>query len=148
MQPEILREKYGVTSDIWGVTSYQLLRREAVTCERHNRLHPEAAPQVPYVTKQLTGAKGPVIAVSDYMTLVQDQIARWVPTRYVALGTDGFGMSDTREALRRHFEVDAECIVVAAMDALRQDGLVDAATVARAIREMGVDPDKLHSASV
>jgi pyruvate dehydrogenase E1 component len=145
---EILREKYGVTSDIWGVTSYQLLRREAVACERHNRLHPEATPQVPYVTKQLTGAKGPVIAVSDYMTLVQDQIARWVPTRYVALGTDGFGMSDTREALRRHFEVDAECIVVAVMDALRQDGLVDAATVARVIKDMGVDPDKVDSATV
>jgi pyruvate dehydrogenase E1 component len=145
---QILQEKYGVTSDIWGVTSYQLLRREAVACERYNRLHPEATQQVPYVTQQLTGTKGPVIAVSDYMTLVQDQIARWVPNRYVALGTDGFGMSDTREALRRHFEVDAECIVVAALDALRQDGVVDAATVARAIKEMGVDPDKLYSASV
>lgn len=145
---EILKERYGVTSDIWGVTSYQLLRREAVACERHNRLHPESQPKVPFVTAQLQGAKGPVIAVSDYMTLVQDQIARWVPNRYIALGTDGFGMSDTREALRRHFEVDAECIVVAVMDALRQEGRVDGATVARVIQEMGVDPDKIHSADV
>jgi pyruvate dehydrogenase E1 component len=143
---EILKERYGVTSDIWGVTSYQLLRREAVACERHNRLHPEAELKVPYVTAQLKTAKGPVIAVSDYMTLVQDQIARWVPNRYIALGTDGFGMSDTREALRRHFEVDAECIVVAAMDALRQEGLIDGATLARVIKEQGVDPDKRHSA--
>jgi pyruvate dehydrogenase E1 component len=145
---EILKERYGVTSDIWGVTSYQLLRREAVACERYNRLHPEAQPKVPYVSAQLANAKGPVIAVSDYMTLVQDQIARWVPNRYVALGTDGFGMSDTREALRRHFEVDAESIVVAAMDALRQDGLVDGATVARVIQEQGIDPEKMHSADL
>ncbi len=145
---EILKERYGVTSDIWGVTSYQLLRREALACERHNRLHPEAAPKVPYVSAQLKDAKGPVVAVSDYMTMVQDQIARWVPNRYIALGTDGFGMSDTREALRRHFEVDAECIVVAAMDALRQEGKIDAATLARVIQEQGVNPDKLYSAEV
>jgi pyruvate dehydrogenase E1 component len=145
---EILKERYGVTSDIWGVTSYQLLRREALACERYNRLHPEAAPKVPYVTAQLKDAKGPVVAVSDYMTLVQDQIARWVPGRYIALGTDGFGMSDTREALRRHFEVDAESIVVAAMDALRQEGKVDGATVAKVIKEQGVNPDKLYSADV
>src|SRR5690606_17326242 len=145
---EILQERYGVTSDIWGLTSYQLLRREALSCERYNRLHPEAASKVPYVTAQLEKTQGPVIAVSDYMTLVQDQIARWVPRRYVALGTDGFGMSDTREALRGHFEVDAECIVVAAMDALRQEGKVDAATVASVIKELGVNPDKLYSADV
>jgi pyruvate dehydrogenase E1 component len=130
------------------VTSYQLLRREALSCERYNRLHPEAEPKVPYITAQLKDAKGPAIAVSDYMTLVQDQIARWVPNRYIALGTDGFGMRDTREALRRHFEVEAECIVVAVMDALRQEGKIDAATWARVIQEQGVNPDRLYSAEV
>ncbi len=145
---EILKEKYKVTSDVWGVTSYQQLRREALECERHNRLHPEADPKVPYVTQMLEGTKGPVIAASDYMTLVQDQIARWVPQRYVALGCDGFGMSDTREALRRHFEVDAECIALAALDALRQDGQFEASAVAKAYEELGVDPDKLYSAHV
>src|SRR5690606_5846189 len=138
----------GVSCDVWGVTSYQQLRREALKCERYNRLHPEAEAQVPYVTRALKDTKGPVVAVSDYMTLVQDQIARWIPQRYIALGTDGFGMSDTREALRRHFEVDAESIVVAAMDALRQDGLVDAKTVARVIRDQGLDPDKVYSAEI
>jgi pyruvate dehydrogenase E1 component len=145
---EILEEKYGVTSDIWGLTSYQLLRREALECERHNRLHPEATPKVPYVTKMLQGSQGPVIAASDYMTLVQDQITRWVPQRYVALGCDGFGMSDTREALRRHFEVDAECIALAALDALRQDGQLEASVVTQAYKELGVDPDKIYSAHV
>lgn len=145
---EILQERYGVSCDIWGVTSYQQLRREALSCERHNRLHPQAEQRVSYVTQALQETKGPVVAVSDYMTLVQDQIARWVPRRYIALGTDGFGMSDTREALRRHFEVDAECIVVAAMDALRQEGVVDGKMVAQVIQDQGVDPDKLYSAEV
>lgn len=145
---EILETKYSVTSDVWSVTSYQRLRREAVECERFNRLHPEEKAKVPYVSKMLEGTKGPVIAASDYMTLVQDQIARWVPQRYIALGTDGFGMSDTREALRRHFEVDAECIVIATLDALKQEGKVTGATVAKAIKELGVDADKLYSAHV
>jgi len=145
---EILEKDYGVTSDVWSVTSYQELRREAVACERHNRLHPEAKAKTPYVTQALEGRQGPVIAASDYMTLVQDQITRWVPGRYVALGTDGFGMSDTREALRRHFEVDAECIVIAALDALRQEGKVTAKEVSGAIASLGVDPDKRNSALV
>ncbi len=143
---KILDEQFGVTSDIWGVTSYQQLRREAVECERHNRLHPEAEPKVPFVTRQLEGTEGPIIAASDYMTLVQDQIARWVPRRYIALGTDGFGMSDTREALRRHFEVDAECIVIGALDALRQEGAITSKALAAAIEKLGVDPDKANPA--
>lgn len=145
---DLLAERFGVSADVWGVTSYGQLRREALECERHNRLHPEGEQRVPHITQVLAKAQGPVVAVSDYMTLVQDQIARWVPNRYVVLGTDGFGMSDTREALRRHFEVDAECIAIAALDGLRQEGVVDAKTVASAIRELGVDPDKIYSAKV
>jgi pyruvate dehydrogenase E1 component len=143
---EILVERYGVAADVWAVTSYQQLRRDALTCERYNRLHPEAEKRVPYITQTLSGVKGPFIAASDYMTLVQDQVNRWIPGRYVALGTDGFGMSDTREALRRHFEVDAECIAVAALAALHAEGKLDAKTLAQAIKDLGVDPNKVYSA--
>jgi pyruvate dehydrogenase E1 component len=143
---DLLAERFGVTADVWGVTSYQELRREAVRCERHNRLQPEAQAQVPYVTRMLQDTQGPVIAASDYMSLVQDQITRWVPRRYIALGTDGFGMSDTRESLRRHFEVDAECIALAALDALRQDGVLTAKVVTEAMATLGVDPLKPNPA--
>jgi pyruvate dehydrogenase E1 component len=143
---EILIERYGVAADVWAVTSYQQLRRDALACERYNRLHPEAEKRVPYIAQTLSGVKGPFIAASDYMTLVQDQVNRWIPGRYVALGTDGFGMSDTREALRRHFEVDGECIAVAALAALHADGKLDAKTLAQAIKDLGVDPNKVYSA--
>jgi pyruvate dehydrogenase E1 component len=143
---EILAERFDVAADVWGVTSYQQLRREALECERYNRLHPEASPRVPYITRLLQGSKGPFIATSDYMTLVQDQVARWIPGRYVPLGTDGYGKSDTREALRRHFEVDAECIAAAALSALHAEGQMDAAAVAKGIKDLGVDPEKAYSA--
>jgi pyruvate dehydrogenase E1 component len=143
---DILEQRYGVTADVWGVTSYQELRREAVRCERHNRLNPAAPAEIPYVTRMLKDTTGPVIAASDYMSLVQDQITRWVPRRYIALGTDGFGMSDTREALRRHFEVDAECIVLATLDALRQEGQLTAKDVNEAMSALGVDPHKPNPA--
>jgi pyruvate dehydrogenase E1 component len=145
---EILAEKYDVAADVWGVTSYQQLRREALACEHYNRLHPEQEPRVPYITQVLSGSKGPFIAASDYMTLVQDQVSRWIPGRYVALGTDGFGMSDTREALRRHFEVDAESIVIAALGALHAEGQLDAKALGQAIADLGVDPNKIYSADV
>ena len=138
--------RYEVAADVWAVTSYQQLRREALACERHNRLHPESQARVPYITQQLQGSRGPFIATSDYMTLVQDQVARWIPGRYVPLGTDGFGMSDTREALRRHFEVDAECIAIGALAALHADGQFDAKALAKAITDLGVDPNKVYSA--
>jgi pyruvate dehydrogenase E1 component len=143
-----LLEKHGVSADVWGVTSYQQLRREALECERFNRLHPEAEPRIPYVTKTLADSEGPFIAVSDYMVLNQDQIARWVPRRYVPLGADGVGMSDTREALRRHFEIDAECVVIGALDALKLEGKMTGKAVAKAIAELGVDPNKRYSAHV
>ena len=145
---EILAERFGVSADVWGVTSYQQLRSDALACERENRLHPEATPRVPYLVEALKGVEGPFITASDYMKSLGDLVARWLPGRIVPLGTDGYGMSDTREALRRHFEVDAECIVVGALDALRLEGKLTAADVAKAIRDLGVDPDKVAPASI
>jgi pyruvate dehydrogenase E1 component len=145
---EILAEKYDVSADIWSVTSYNELRREALLHERHNRLHPMEAPRVPWIKKALEGVKGPFIAASDYMKAVPDQVARFIPGLFVPLGTDGFGMSDTREALRRHFEVDAESIVVAALDALRQEGQADPGEVARAIQDLGLNPDQRDAATI
>jgi pyruvate dehydrogenase E1 component len=143
-----LLAKYDVSADVWGVTSYQRLRADALSCERWNRLHPDAEARVPYLAKALEGVQGPFITASDYMKSMGDLIGRWVPGRVVPLGTDGFGMSDSREALRRHFEVDAENIAIAALDGLRQDGKLAASDVARAIRELGVDVGKVEPASV
>jgi len=145
---EILAERFGVSSDVWAVTSYQRLRADALECERYNRLHPDAQPRVPYLVKALEGVKGPFITASDYMKSLGDLVARWLPGRIVPLGTDGFGMSDTREALRRHFEVDAECIVIGALDALRLEGKLTPADVARGIAELGVDPEKVPATSI
>ncbi len=138
---EMLGEKWGVAADVWSVTSHSLLRTDALSAERWNRLHPTEKPRVPYVTQALEGAEGPVIVTSDWMKSVNDMPARWIPNRFVALGTDGFGRSDTREALRRHFEIDAEHMVVATLHALQQDGKVKAAVVAKAIREYGIETD-------
>jgi pyruvate dehydrogenase E1 component len=145
---EILAERFDTRADVWSVTSYCELRRDALACERHNRLHPLDPARIAYLSRVLADVKGPFIAASDYMKAVPDQIARFVPGRFVSLGTDGFGMSDTREALRRHFEIDAESIVIAALDALRHEGQADAVEVARAIDQLGVDPEKLDAATV
>jgi len=136
---ELLRER-GVAADVWSVTSYQLLRNEALDAERWSRLHPEAGPRVPLVTQLLHGA-GPVVAASDYLKLVPDQIARWAPQPFLPLGTDGFGRSDTRERLRSFFEVDAASITVASLHALALAEQFAPAEVARAIAELGVDAD-------
>ena len=137
---ELLAE-YDVAVDVWSAPSYQQLRSEALEVERWNRLHPEEARRTPYVTKVLEGADGPVIAVTDSMKAVPDQVARWVPQPFVPLGTDGFGRSDTREALRRFFEVDAEHIAVASLHALAQYEQFAPAEVARLISELGIDAD-------
>jgi pyruvate dehydrogenase E1 component len=139
---EILAERFEVAADVWSVTSYQQLRNEALAAERWNRLHPGETPRVPYVARALAGAPGPVIAATDYQKLVPDMIARWVPRAFTSLGTDGFGRSDTREALRHHFEVDAAHIVVATLAALASEGQVKPAVVARAVEEFGIDPDR------
>jgi pyruvate dehydrogenase E1 component len=148
LRAQELLERHGVSADVWGVTSYQRLRTDALECERDNRLHPEAPPRVPYISEVLKGVEGPFITASDYMKTMGDLVARWIPGRFVPLGTDGFGMSDTREALRRHFEVDAESIVIGALDALRLEGKVTNAELAKAIRELGVNPDKVPPLSV
>ena len=105
-----------------SITSFSELRREALECERWNLLHPAGKPRVPYVQELLAGRDMPVVAATDYMRIVPDQIRQWVPGPYVTLGTDGFGRSDARAALRRHFEVDRRFIVLAALKALAEDG--------------------------
>jgi pyruvate dehydrogenase E1 component len=140
---EILAHRYGVAADVWSATSYKQLRWDALEAERWNLLHPDQEPRKPYVVSLFEGDDAPIIAVSDYLKLVPDQIARWLPGRLYSLGTDGFGRSDTREALRRFFEVDAECVAVAALDQLSRRCRIDHSLPARAIRELGVDPEKL-----
>jgi pyruvate dehydrogenase E1 component len=117
-----LAEEWGVDADVWSVTSWNELRRDAVECEQHALLHPGEEAPVPFVTQRLAETSGPVVAVSDYMRAVPDQIARWVPGDYTSLGTDGFGFADTRGAARRFFHVDAESIVVAVLEQLARRG--------------------------
>ena len=130
---ELLRDDWGVQSDVWSVTSWNELRRDGLAADRHNLLHPDDEPKVAYVTQRLAGRSGPVIAVSDWMRAVQDQISEWVPQAFTSLGTDGWGMSDTRGALRRHFLVDAESITVQTLTMLAKSGEFDQAQLAGAI---------------
>ncbi len=130
---ELLRDDWGVQSDVWSVTSWNELRRDGLAADRHNLLHPDDEPKVAYVTQRLAGRSGPVIAVSDWMRAVQDQISEWVPQEFTSLGTDGWGMSDTRGALRRHFLVDAESITVQTLTMLAKSGEFDQAQLAGAI---------------
>jgi len=139
---EILAEKYGVQADVWSVTSYNELRREALSVERWNRLHPSDAEKTPYIVSVLSKTKGPIIAASDYMKAVPDQLAPWLTTRLVSLGTDGFGRSDNREHLRRHFEVNAESVVTATLSKLARDGKFDVKRAQKAFEELGVDTER------
>jgi pyruvate dehydrogenase E1 component len=141
---QILAERFGVAVDLWSAPSYKELRRDALEVERWNLLHPEQEPRKPYVRTLFEGDDAPIIAVSDFMRLVPDQIAPWLPGQLHSLGTDGFGRSDTREALRRFFEVDAECVVLAALHQLVRRGKVDPSVLRRAFGELGVDPEKLN----
>ncbi len=141
---KILAEKYQVSADVWSATNYKSLRTEALQCDRWNLLHPGETQRVPYVTELLKDEKGPIIAVSDNMKMVAGQIAEWLPGGMTILGTDGFGRSDTREQLRRFFEVDAEFTVVATLSALAKTGDVDPALVSQAIVDLGIDPEKLY----
>ncbi len=144
---QILGEKYNVAADAWSVTSYNELRREALKVERWNRLHPAEPAKAPYIQQVLEGAEGPIVAASDYMKAVQDQIAPWLPGRYLALGTDGFGRSENREHLRRHFEVDAASIAAAALAKLARDGKFDPKKAAKALVELGINSEKVDSAT-
>jgi pyruvate dehydrogenase E1 component len=140
---DILAEKYGVAADVWSVTSYVQLHRDCEEVERWNRLHPTQPPRKAYLTSLLEHEIAPVIAASDYMKAVPDQIARWVPGGLTSLGTDGFGRSEDRTSLRWHFEVDAEQIVVAALHQLAQRKVLDPALVQQAIQDLAIDPEKI-----
>jgi pyruvate dehydrogenase E1 component len=143
---QILGEKYGVAADVWSVTSYNELRRDALAAERWNRLHPDQPERKPYINEALKGAKGPIIAATDYMKVVADQLAPWLNGRLEALGTDGFGRSDNREYLRKHFEINAESIVAAALSRLARDGKFDAARAVAAFGELGIDTERTDPA--
>ncbi|KTD68123.1 MULTISPECIES: pyruvate dehydrogenase (acetyl-transferring), homodimeric type [Legionella] len=140
----MLKEDYSVTSDIWSVTSFNELRKDGLAVERHNAMHPEAKKLKSYVTSQLEGAAGPVIAATDYMRIYAEQIRSFVPNHFVTLGTDGYGRSDTRERLRHFFEVDAKFIVLAALNALVAEGNLDKSKVVDAMKRYNINPDKLN----
>jgi pyruvate dehydrogenase E1 component len=142
----ILAGNYGVAADVWSVTSYNELRREALGVDRWNRLHPDEPARTPYIVEALEGADGPVVAATDYMKVVADQIAPWLPGRMVTLGTDGFGRSDNREHLRKHFEINAESIAAAALSRLARDGQFDAGKARAAFAELGCDTEKTDPA--
>jgi pyruvate dehydrogenase E1 component len=138
----ILAEKYSVHADVWSVTSYNQLRREALGTERWNRLHPAEAAKRPEILKVLEGTEGPIIAATDYMKSVPDQLAPWLGTRMVTLGTDGFGRSDNRQHLRKHFEVNAEAIAGSALSQLARLGKFDAKKAQKALADLGVNTEK------
>ena len=138
---QILGEKYGVAADVWSVTSYNELRRDALAVERWNRLHPDQPARTPYILEALGGAEGPIVAATDYMKVVADQIAPWLPGRMETLGTDGFGRSDNRQYLRKHFEISAESIVCAGLSRLARDGRFDAARAKAAFADLKVETE-------
>jgi pyruvate dehydrogenase E1 component len=138
-----LAEHFDVAAELWSATSYKKLREEAMSVERWNRLHPADQPRVPYITDQLARSEGPIIAVTDYMKVVPDQISRWAPSgrAFESLGTDGFGRSDTREALRHFFEIDTGHVVVAVLSELARAGAGSPDEVAKAIAHYDIDPE-------
>jgi pyruvate dehydrogenase E1 component len=160
----ILEKEYGVAADVWSVTSYKQLYREANDCARWNMLHPTQKAKVPYITQTLKGASGPFIAASDYMKVLPESIAQWVPGKLISLGTDGFGRSENRASLRDFFEVDAKHIVLATLHALaggksgeksgeksgdKKDGAdtISVKVLEKAIRDLGIDPEKRNPAT-
>jgi pyruvate dehydrogenase E1 component len=136
---EILASKYGVQANVWSVTSYTELRRDALAVERWNRLHPSETERVPYVLTALGEAKGPIVAASDYMKSLPDSLSPWLPSRLVTLGTDGFGRSDNREHLRSHFEISAEAIAGAMLSKLAREGKFKAKDAQKAMDELGLN---------
>jgi pyruvate dehydrogenase E1 component len=145
---EMLRADWGVESDLWGCPSFNELARDGQDVERWNMLHPAEKPRASHVQKCLKDTRGPVIAATDYIRLFPEQIRAQIDRRYVTLGTDGFGRSDTREKLRHFFEVDARWVTVAALKALADDGTIDRSKVAEAILKYGIDVNKPNPMSV
>jgi len=143
---ELLHNDFGVAGDVFSVTSWSELRRDGLDAERWNLLHPEETPRRAHVTELLAPRRGPVVASSDYMKACADQIRAFVPGRYVVLGTDGYGRSDRRAALRSHFEVDRHFVALAALKALADDGALPPATVRQAIEKYGIDPERPNPA--
>jgi len=139
---ELLKKDWKVSADVWSITSYNELAREAVDCERWNMLNPGKKARVPYITKQLEKCEGPVVASSDYIRTVSNQVRQYVPATYTVLGTDGFGRSDTRKNLRRHFEVNSHYVTVAALKTLADGGIIPASKVSDAIKKYGIDTKK------
>jgi pyruvate dehydrogenase E1 component len=139
---EILEQRYSVAADVWSVTSYKCLYTDAIETERWNRLHPDETPRVPYVAEQLKNAPGVLVSASDYLKTLPLSLAKWMPRRLAALGTDGFGRSESRESLRNFFEVDSRFIVLATLHELAQDGLVGEAAVQNAMKEFAINPNK------
>jgi pyruvate dehydrogenase E1 component len=144
---QILEEKYGVAADVWSVTSYKQLYADGNECDRWNMLHPGETPRVPYVTQQLEDAEGVFVAASDYMKVLPESIAQWIPRPIVALGTDGFGRSENRVSLRDFFEVDAKHIVLATLTALARDKQLDRKILKAAVKELGINPEKPNPAN-
>jgi pyruvate dehydrogenase E1 component len=143
---EIL-EKYGVAADVWSVTSYKELYRDANDCERWNMLHPGDTPKVPYLTEQLKNTQGVLVAASDYMKVLPESLSQWMPRPLVSLGTDGFGRSEGRASLRDFFEVDAKHIVLATLHALSREKKIESKTLNQAIKELGINPEKANPTS-
>jgi pyruvate dehydrogenase E1 component len=144
---KILGEKYGVAADVWSVTSYTQLAREAYACERWNMLHPLGEPRVSYVAQMLAKAPGLVVAASDYLKVLPDSISRWIGRPVLSLGTDGFGRSEDRKALRDFFEVDSRFVTVGALSALARAGEIDRKVVVQAMKDLDINPDKPNPAT-
>jgi pyruvate dehydrogenase E1 component len=145
---ELLEQDFSISADVWSVTSFNELRRDGLDAERWNMLHPEEKPRVSYVTEQLEGRSGPVVAATDYIRSYADQIRPFVTGRYMVLGTDGFGRSDMRSQLRKFFEVNRYYVVIAALKSLVDEGELDADVVSKAIRKYKIDPEKPNPTSV
>ncbi|MFZ0013967.1 MAG: pyruvate dehydrogenase (acetyl-transferring), homodimeric type, partial [Acidimicrobiia bacterium] len=138
---EELAQHYGVGAELWSATSYKKLREQALKVDRWNRLHPDEEPRVPLVAKLLASSSGPIVAVTDFMTMVPDQVARWMPREFLVLGTDGYGRSDSRAALRHFFETDTGHVVMAALSGLVRQGRMRPSAVSDAMQRYGVDPE-------
>jgi len=139
---ELLEKDFGIAGDVWSCPSFNELRREGLSVQRWNLLHPEEKPRETYVGRCLNSAPGPVVAATDYVKLFADQIRPFIYKHYVVLGTDGYGRSDYRRQLRKFFEVDRYYVAVAALKALADEGSIPASTAAKAIKKYGLDPDK------
>jgi pyruvate dehydrogenase E1 component len=139
---EILEQKYGVAADVWSVTSYKCLYTDGIETDRWNRLHPAEKPRVPYVSQCLEGAEGVLVAATDYLKTLPNMIGKWLPRRLASLGTDGFGRSESRQALREFFEVDSRFIALATLHELQQEGLIEKCVVEKAIIDLGINPEK------